>query len=185
MAELNAFVFLSIDGYYKGINNDTSWHRHGEEEGQFSADSLKADNVLCFGRVTYEMMAGYWPSQMAADAFPVVAEAMNRADKIVFSNTLKKADWQNTKVVSGNIGEEMKRLKSGSKKDFTILGSGSIITHFADLGLIDSFQFMIDPVAIGKGTSIFSGMKNKIDLELTGNKVFKSGVILTSYKLLK
>lgn len=181
MSSLSAFLFLSLDGYYKDVNNSTSWHHHDEEGGKFSAENLKANNTLCFGRVTYEMMAGFWPTPQAAVAFPEVAAAMNKANKIVFSNTLKRAEWENTKVISGNIGEEMKKLKAQSTNDFTILGSGSIITHFANLGLIDAFQFMIDPVALGEGTSVFSGLHKTLDLKLTGTLTFKSGAVILNY----
>ena len=81
MATLSSFTFLSLDGYYKGLNEDISWHRHGEEESQFSADSLQSGNILLFGRKTFEMMASFWPTEMAAQQFPDVAIGMNKSKK--------------------------------------------------------------------------------------------------------
>lgn len=182
MRQLNVFNFITLNGYYKGPENDISWHRHGSEEGEYSAQSLRADDILLFGRTTYEMMASWWPTPMAAEAFPDVAKGMNEAEKIVFSTTLKSADWNNTRIISNNIIDEVRQLKQQPGKDMTILGSGSIVSQFAEAGLIDSYQIMIDPVAIGSGTPIFSTIKNKLDLELTDHKVFKSGVVLLSYK---
>ncbi len=91
MAQLSAFTFIKLDGYYKGKNEDISWHQHGQEEGEFSANNLQSDNILLFGRKTYEMMANFWQSPAAYESFPEVAAGMNKSEKIVFSRTLKNA----------------------------------------------------------------------------------------------
>ncbi|MEW6195558.1 MAG: dihydrofolate reductase family protein [Bacteroidota bacterium] len=183
MRKLTVFNFITLNGFFEGPNHDINWHKHGAEESKLSDDSLKAENMLLFGRRTYEMMYGFWPTPMAAEMFPETAKGMNKSEKIVFSNTMKKAEWNYTKVIGGDIVEEMKRLKKSNGKDMTILGSGSIVTQFADAGLIDAFQIMIDPVAIGSGTTLFGGLKQKLDLKFTGTKTFKSGVVLLSYEM--
>jgi tryptophan-rich sensory protein len=96
MRKLTVFNFVTINGYFKGSKGDISWHRHGAEENEYAAASLKSGNTLLFGRVTYEMMASYWPTPVAIKNDPIVARGMNNADKIVFSRTLKKAEWDNT-----------------------------------------------------------------------------------------
>jgi len=183
MRKLSTFTFISLDGYYKGENNDISWHKHGQEEGEFSAESLKAENTLLFGRVTYEMMAGFWPSPMAFESFPDTAEGMNKAEKIVFSKTLNSVDWKNTKLAKGDVIEEVKTLKASPGNDLTILGSGSIVTQLAEQGLIDEFQIMIDPVAIGAGKPLFKNISQQLSLKLVNSRTFKSGVVLNSYQL--
>lgn len=182
MPTLSSFTFLTLNGYFKGLGGDTSWHRHGAEEAQFSADSMKTGNTLLFGRVTYEMMAGFWPTEMAAQMFPDVAKGMNAAKKIVFSNSMKKANWQNTTVIGGNIVNAVRKLKEASGDDLTILGSGSIVATLADACLIDTFGIMIDPVALPQGTAIFNGITKKLDLKLTNSRAFKSGVVLLTYE---
>jgi dihydrofolate reductase len=182
MRKLTTFTFISLDGYYKGQNQDISWHKHGAEEGEYSAESLKSESILLFGRTTYEMMASFWPTPMAFDSFPVVAEGMNKAEKIVFSRTLKKADWENTRIISENILDEVKQLKQYAEKDLTLLGSGSILAQLAEAGLIDEYQIMIDPVAIGNGTPIFKNINHQLDLKLISSRTFKSGVILLNYQ---
>jgi dihydrofolate reductase len=107
---------------------------------------------------------------------------MNKAEKIVFSKTLKKADWQNTRIISENILDEIRKLKEGAGKGMTLLGSGSILTQMADAGLIDEYQIMIDPVAITKGTPIFKNIKHQLDLKLTNTRTFKSGAVLLCYR---
>jgi dihydrofolate reductase len=182
MRKVTVFNFVTIDGFFKGPKEDISWHRHGEEENEYAAQSLKSGNTLLFGRVTYEMMASYWPTPAAIHNDPVVARGMNDADKIVFSRTLKKAEWNNTRLMKDNIVGEIKKMKQMPGKNMTLLGSGSILTQFAEQGLIDEYQIMVDPVVLGDGTPIMKGIKHKLDLRLTGIRRFRSGVVLLSYQ---
>lgn len=183
MGKLIAYNFVTLNGFYKGDNEDISWHRHGAEESKYSEDMLAMDNILLFGRKTYEQMAGFWPTDAARDMFPKVAAGMNKAEKIVFSkNASFLLNWENTTLYSENIAEKVKALKSSSSKDMAILGSGSIINLFTEARLIDEYQIMIDPVILGSGTQIFGGIKQALNLKLTQHKVFASGVILLYYK---
>jgi len=182
MRKLTSFNFITLNGFFKDSNDDITWHKHGGEEAEFSAESLKSGNILLFGRATYQQMESFWPTQMAAENFPVVAEMMNKAEKIVFTKTLKKTGWNNTRILNENIVEEVKKLKQLPGKDLAILGSGSLITQFTDAGLIDEYQLMIDPVAIGSGTALFKNIKRDLNLKLTTTRIFKSGTILLYYQ---
>ncbi|KYG75380.1 dihydrofolate reductase family protein [Roseivirga echinicomitans] len=182
MRKLSSFTFLSLNGYYKDLNEDTSWHQHGEEEAKFSESSLQSENTLLFGRTTYQMMSSFWPSPMAAEMFPKVAQGMNKAKKIVFSSTLNEVEWKNTSIMSGNITEQIAKLKLTPGNDMTILGSGSIVAQFSDADLIDTYQIMIDPVALPNGHTLFSGLKDTLNLKLINSKVFNSGVVLLTYE---
>lgn len=181
MGKLTVFNFISLNGFYKGDNEDISWHKHGGEESAYSEENLQSGSILLFGRVTYQMMENYWPTPMAAEAFPKVAEGMNQAVKIVFSKTLKKVKWNNSRLVKDLI-IEVKKLKKVPGKKLTLLGSGSILAQLAEENLIDEYQFMIDPVAIGKGTPAFKNIKHNLTLKLKATKVFKSGVVLLTYR---
>jgi len=181
MRRISAFSFISLDGYLKGPGDDISWHVHGQEENQFALESMKAGNILLFGRRTYEMMAAYWPTPLARENDPILAGYMNRADKMVLSRTLKKADWENTEILGSNALKELKQLKNLPGKNMTLLGSGTILTLLAQHGLIDIYQIMIDPVALGTGTPIFSGIKEKLRLNLDHMETFPSGVVLLVY----
>jgi dihydrofolate reductase len=183
MALLTAYNFISLNGYFKGENGDISWaKRNDREQSEFAAKNMKAGNTLLFGRVTYEMMAAFWPTEQAEQVMPDVAAGMNKAKKIVFSKTLKKADWANTTIISNDIFEEVKKLKNTQKKDMTILGSGSIISQFAEKGLIDYYQIMIHPVVLSSGTPLLSNITINTDLKLKDSKIFKNGVVLLSYE---
>jgi len=180
MGQLSVFNFITLNGYYKGPHEDISWHRHGQEESAFASDAASTDGILIFGRVTYEMMVRFWPTEEAKKSMPGVAAGMNNSKKIVFSRTMKQATWQNTELVRNNLEARITQLKK-EDKHITILGSGSIVTQLAEKGLIDSYQFMLDPVALGDGTPAFKGMTRMLDLTLTSVRNFKSGVVLLNY----
>ena len=182
MRKLSVFNFMSIDGYCKLANDDISWNKHGAEEAAFSEENLKLGNILVFGRKTYQLMETFWTTEEAFKSLPVVAEGMNKAQKIVFSNTLNDVTWANTTLVKTKPEDEIIRLKSEAQKDMTILGSGSLVTQLAQARLIDEYQLMIYPVALGSGISIFNGLRDNLNLKLTDTRVFKSGTILLTYK---
>jgi dihydrofolate reductase len=182
MGKLFVFNFVTLNGCFEGARGDISWHRHGAEENKFAARNLKSGSILLFGRVTYEMMARYWPTPIAIKNDQIVANGMNNAEKIVFSKTLKKVEWNNTRLIKNNIVAEIKKLKKTSGKNMTLLGSGSILTLLAEHNLIDEYQIMVDPVVITKGTPVFKNIKNKLDLKLTRTIIFKSGVVLLCYR---
>jgi len=182
MRKVGVFNFITLNGYFKGPKGDISWHKHGAEENEYAVEMLKAGSTLLFGRVTYEMMASYWPTPIAIKNDPIMAGGMNNADKIVFSRTLKKVEWNNTRLVTDNIAEEIQKMKRMPGKDMTLLGSGTIVNQFAEQGLIDEYQIMVDPVVIGDGTPIFKDIKHKLDLKLTATRTFKSGVVLLCYQ---
>lgn len=183
MVQLNSFTFITLNGFFKGEHEDTSWHQHQGEAAKFADEASGSDNVLIFGRKTYEMMAGFWPSPMAHELFPIVAENMNKSRKIVCSNTLKKAEWHNTEIISGDIVSRLTELKNTSENNMTILGSGSLITQLTDAGLIDNYLIMLDPVALGSGTPLFGGLKNVCTFKLSSCKVFeKDGILLLNYR---
>jgi dihydrofolate reductase len=183
MGKLTVYNFVTLNGYFKGPKEDISWAKTGSiEEKEFAAGNLKSANTLLFGRVTYQMMAGYWPSPAALKNDPAVAEGMNKAEKIVFSRTLNKAEWNNTRVVKDNMEEEIKKIKRIPGKDMTVLGSGSIVTQLAEKGLIDEYQVMVHPVVIGGGTPLLKDISQKLNLELINSRTFKSGGVLLCYQ---
>jgi len=94
MRKLTVFDFVSLDGYYKGLNEDISWNKHSAEEAEFSVENVRSGNTLLFGRVTYQMMESFWPTPDAMKVLPEIATGMNNADKIVFSKSLKKSELE-------------------------------------------------------------------------------------------
>ncbi|RAJ77523.1 dihydrofolate reductase [Chitinophaga dinghuensis] len=181
MRKLTSFQFLTLNGFFSDATGNTSWSSQGDEQRDFALDKMEAEHILLFGRKTYEHMINWWPTEAARKADPEMAAGMNNAEKIVFSNKLKKAEWQNTRIVSGDIIEEVRRLKNTPGKNLALLGSGSILTQFAENHLIDELELMMNPIAIGDGHTLFGGLKKEIPLQLLSTKAFHNGVVLLKY----
>ncbi|NTV25230.1 MAG: dihydrofolate reductase [Chlorobiaceae bacterium] len=183
MRKLSVFNFISLDGCFDGaVRGDIGWHPHDIESSGYAAEMLARHNTLLFGRVTYDMMAGYWSSEEAKRNDPKVADGMNRAEKIVFSRSMQSAAWSNTTVLNEDIADQVRRMKGSEGNDMTILGSGSIVTQFASQDLVDEYQIMIDPVVVGNGRKIFEGIEKTIRLQLIGTNVFRNGSVILSYR---
>ena len=182
MGTLNVYNFISLNGFYKDAADGFSWGRHdGAEEKEFSGKNAQGGSALIFGRKTYELMAAFWPTDAGRAMEAATSSGMSAAEKIVFSSTLKKADWENTRVVRTDLAGEIKRLKEAGKA-LTILGSGSIIRQCADARLIDTLMVMINPIALGGGTPILGGIAGNLEMELADHRVFKSGRVLLTYR---
>ncbi|MGE8722464.1 dihydrofolate reductase family protein [Leptospira terpstrae] len=178
---LSAFLFLSLDGFYKGEKEDISWHSHGPEESKFSEENLNSGNTLLFGKRTFLMMESFWTSKDAFQLFPVVAEQMKNASKLVLSHSKLSTTWRHTEALEPNWIEHIKRLKEEGIS-MTILGSGEVVRQCSSLGLIDHYSLMVDPIAIGKGESLFGGLKAEQSFELESTRVFAKGSVLLNYK---
>jgi dihydrofolate reductase len=182
MRKLNVFNLVTLDGYFAGQGGDISWHNVDDEFQELANEASNSGNTLLFGRVTYELMASYWPTPEAIKNDPIVARGMNSATKIVFSRTLNKVDWNNTRLVKNDMLSEIRKLKQESGKDLTVLGSGGIVSQLAQERLIDEYQILLNPVVIGKGKTMFEGVQDRFSLTLTKTRVFGNGNVLLSYK---
>lgn len=176
-------MMVSLDGYFEGENHDLSWHNVDAEFNEFAIKQTSEVSILLFGRRTYELMASYWPSVNATTDDPIVAELMNSTQKIVFSKTLEKAEWNNTHLVSEINPEEIIKLKKESSKDLAIFGSNLLAVNLIKLDLVDEFRIMVNPVAIGRGTPLFHGLHENLRLNLINTMVFKSGNVLLRYRV--
>jgi dihydrofolate reductase len=184
---LGVFENISLDGYFTDALGDMGWAHDGADDpefAQFTTGNVKGGGALLFGRITYEMMAAFWPTEAAAKTMPEVAERMNARPKYVFSNTLKKAEWNNTTILVGEPVAELQRLKKESGDGITILGSGTIVTQLAQARLIDSYAFVVCPVILGRGRTVFDGVKERQNLKLEQSRSFKNGKTFLSYTAL-
>lgn len=184
MRKLSVFESISIDGFFTDAEGDMSWAKPAERDPEleaFSKDSSTRGGTLVFGRVTYEMMAGFWTSDMAKRMMPEVAGGMNSSPKIVFSKTLASADWAGTRLVKTDPVAEIRKLKQESGTDLCILGSGSIVSQLSAAGLIDHYQFVVVPIVVGKGRSLFETVKDPFPLKLATSRTFPSGRVLLTY----
>ena len=175
---------ISLDGFYAGPAGEIDWFVNIPDT-EFEAYGIKlmeSIDTMLFGRVTYELMAAYWPTASPGADDQKVIDGMNRSAKVVFSRTLKKSEWNNTRLVAGDAAEEVARLKRQPGKDMVIYGSGEIVSALASKGLIDDYRIFVIPVVLGKGKSMFAGLQNRVNLKLMETRVFQTpGVTLLRY----
>ncbi len=181
MRKLSVFNLVTLDGYFAGPGGDISWHNVDEEFQELANAASNSGNTLLFGRVTYELMAGYWPTPEAIREDPIVAAGMNSSEKIVFSRTLETAEWNNTRFVKDDPAAEVRRLKQGTGKGLTVLGSGSLVAQLAQAGLVDEYEILLNPVVLGGGKTMFEGVKDRFKLRLKSSRVFGNGNVLLRY----
>jgi dihydrofolate reductase len=186
MRKLIVFNLMSLDGYFVDGNGEMSWaHSKDTEFNAFVENNAKGGGVLLFGRITYELMAGYWPTPLAIKNDPLVAERMNNLPKVVFSRTMDKAAWNNTKLVKGDAAVEIRKMKQESGIDMVMMGSGSIVSQLAQEDLIDEYQIVMVPVVLGKRRTMFEGIKKKLRMKLTKTRTFLNGNIFLCYEPVK
>jgi dihydrofolate reductase len=174
---------VSLDGFMAGPNGEIDWFTGvaDKEFESYAVDLIDSIDTMLFGRVTYELMAGYWPAATPETDDPRIIEAMNNTRKVVFSNTLGKVDWKNSRLVKGDAAEETAKLKEQSGRDMVIYGSGGIVSALAPKGLIDDYRIFVAPIVLGKGKPLFDCVDTRIRLELLETKSFRSGMVVLRY----
>jgi len=185
MGKIVVFNSVSLDGYFTDAKGEMSFARNDNPDTEWDAfvsSNARGGGVLLFGRITYELMASFWPTPFAVEKMPVVAERMNNLPKVVFSRTLDKASWSNTKLIKGNMVMEIRKMMNESGIDMVIMGSGSIVSQLTQERLIDEYQIVVIPVVLGKGRTMFEGIKERLALKLTKSQTFANGNILLCYK---
>jgi len=180
MRKLRVFESISVDGYFADAKDDISWAHAGREDSEFLgwvSGNASSGGALLFGRKTYQMMEAFWPTPIAAQQMPAVAKGMNAATKYVASNTIQPT-WQNTQLLKGNLVTAVRDLKASPGPDITILGSGSVAAQLGEAGLVGEYQFVIIPVALGAGRTVFTQGRK---LRLLNQRTFRSGNVVVTY----
>ena len=179
--------FMSLDGVFEAPGPDGSGFKYegwtmnygNDEFMNFKNDELKAADAQLLGRITYEAFAIAWP-KMKGDEFGVKFNSMK---KYVVSKTLKKAEWENSEIISKDFVKEIAKLKTGKGKDIIVYGSGQLVSFLLELGLIDEIRLLLYPVVLGTGKRLFEN--NYAKLKLIEATPFKTGVVAFRYEPLK
>ena len=180
---------VSLDGFFEGSNRELDWFIAADEDFfDYARDLLRSVDTILFGRMTYQLMAAYWPT--ATDNDPVITHKMNNLSKIVFSKTLSATDpiairWNNSRLIKEDISEEVSQLKQQPGKDMVIFGSDGLVSTFSQLNLIDEYRLIVNPVAPGHGNSLFKKINNELNLELQKTKTLGSGIVILYYDVAK
>ena len=185
MRKLVLFMHVSLDGFAADVNRGLGWISYNSELQEYAEGVVSTVGSPVYGRLTYELMAGYWPGVLnnpdENEKSKAHARWVDKVTKIVFSKTMKTAEWNNTIVINDNIAEEINKLKQQPGKDLVIFGSPGLAHSFMELDLIDEYQLTINPVILGSGIPAFQDFKNKTNLKLVKATPFKSGVVGLHY----
>lgn len=184
MRKIIWMMSVSLDGFMEGPNHDLRWQLMDDELHRHFNEELAAMGGFLDGRVSYELMAGFWPT---ADSDPASTEPMiefariwRDMPKIVYSKTLQRADW-NTTVVRDVVVEEVMELKEQPGGDLA-LGGADLGATFMRLGLIAEYRVYVHPVVIGRGKPMFQPSDARISLQLAETRTFGNGVVLLRYE---
>ena len=171
---LVATEYLSIDGVFEEPGHWSGpWFN--DEAGQFKWEELQNSDAQLLGRKTYEGFAKAWPAMEGVGEFGV---KMNSMPKYVVSSTLDKVDWTGSKLIKGNVMEEVRKLKQQPGNDLLLAGSGQLFNALVKENLIDLYRFMIHPVILGRGMRLFGDGAARRPLDLKDTKRFKSGILI-------
>ena len=175
---------VSLDGFVEGPRRELDWSIPDEELHRYFNDQARAVGAFLYGRRMYELMAGYWPTAGADPSIPDYladwAKLWTETPKIVFSTPLEEVDW-NSRLVRGDVAEEVRRLKEQPGLDVEV-GGPTLASALARLGLIDEFQLLVHPVVLGGGTPYFPPLDHPLQLRLVETRTFGSGVVLLRYQ---
>lgn len=188
MRKLILFLHASLDSFVEGPNGamDIGWIAYDADLANHAKEILSTADTVIWGRATYQMMHSYWPSMLsnpeASEHERNHAKWIEKTEKIVFSTTLDKVEWNNSRLVKDHVEEEINRLKQKQGKDMVILGSPRFAHYLMQLDLIDEYKITVSPVLIGSGLPLFQGIQEKTNLKLIENKTFASGAIGLHYQ---
>src|SRR5438034_3091804 len=183
MGRISAYMQVSLDGYFAGPNGEIDWFKNNPdpEFESFSLERARGESTLLFGRTTYEMMASAWPSDEAHEDQPGMADVMAKSPKIVFSKSLREVDerprWQNVELRRDIDADALRN----DDRDFTTLGSGSIVRQLTRLGLVDEYSIVLNPILLGTGKNAFVGI-DAAQLDLAEARSFENGLVWLTYR---
>jgi dihydrofolate reductase len=173
MGRIVVTEFVTVDGVFEDPGGAESFERggwafqfaRGDEGDKFKLDETMATDALLLGRVTYEGFASAWPSREGE-----FADKFNTMPKHVVSTTLESPSWENTTVISGDLEEEVGRLRDSYEGDVVVHGSGQLVRALVERGLVDEYRLMVFPVVLGEGKRLFEGPLPRVPLQVVESK---------------
>jgi dihydrofolate reductase len=185
MRKIIVTMWITLDGFIAGPSEEMDWVLVDDEMGKYEDSMVSNAATLLLGRVTYDSFAGAWPyvpdNPEASEGEKEYARKVNALQKVVFSKSLEKAEWHDSKLLREVNPAEIEKLKQEPGKDLVIYGSASIVQQLTNLGLIDEYQLLVHPIVLGSGKRLFKDVSNT-NLKLVETKTFSSGVVLLTYQ---
>jgi dihydrofolate reductase len=176
MRKVIVSILVSLDGSFEGPNKELDWHVWDDIMEKYMGGFLNTVDVILLGRVAYQLLANYWPSSKEN-----LAPMLNNLPKIVFSRTLEKVEWNNSRLIRENIKEEILKLKQQPGKVLVLFGGANIAT-LNELRLIDEYRIIVNPVVLTNGKPFFKDVKDKFSLKLSGARSFSCGNVILNYQ---
>jgi dihydrofolate reductase len=175
---------ITLDGFFANLDGSNGWFIPDPEVDKTTHEIIDADTML-LGRETYEHLEAFWPQAALDPNMPegvkVMAAEVNGMTKIVFSTTRTEFPWEHSKLMRGDLINEVKRLKQGNGSDILILGSGTLIQPLSNAGLIDEYVLIVTPIVLGEGRPMFKDVK-ALPLTCVSAHHFSSGNVVVHYK---
>jgi dihydrofolate reductase len=180
MRKVVASELVSLDGVMESPEK-WSFRFHNDEVAEANEAGMAAADTMVLGRVTYQEFASYWPYQNSADQ--PFTDYLNNTPKFVVSRTLEEPlEWQNSTLITGNVAEEIAKLKQQPGKDIGIVGSGTLVRSLLRNDLLDELTLMVHPIVLGSGQRLFEDGGNQKALKLVDSKTFGTGVLYLTYQ---
>jgi dihydrofolate reductase len=186
MKKIILFMHTSLDGFVAGPNGEMDWINVGDEIFKEATKVTDRADTALYGRITYDMMEGYWPT--AADQPTATRHDIehsrwyNSVAKIVISKTMEGTQKPKTKVISHDLTQEIKKVKQAPGNDIVIFGSPTTCHSLMQENLIDEYILTINPVLLGAGIPLFKRIEKLTKLKLVSSKVLESAVVLAHYQ---
>lgn len=181
-------MHISLDGFVSGPNGELNWAKVDQELFGYIGDRIKNGDTALYGRTTYQMMEGYWPT--AGDKPNATKHDIehskwyNNVHKVVLSKTLQGTDKPKTTIISENIVEQINEIKKQKGEDILLFGSPTATHSLIQQNLIDGFWLFVNPVILGQGVSLYHDIKDKINLKLLPTtRQFSNGVTELNYEV--
>lgn len=187
MRKLHLQMQMSVDGFVStGPNDEQKWVTLvWDEIKPYVTGLLDETDTILIGRKLAVDYIPHWQDVLGKPENPFhgIAQRICRAKKVVFTRTLTKSEWENTVLATGNLAEEVRELKAGSGKDMVVYGGSSFVSALLRERLVDEFHLFINPVALGKGDSIFSALPDWQSFQLKQSTTYDCGIVLLNYEL--
>lgn len=185
MRKIISFMHISLDGFVAGPNGELDWVKVDEEIFDHVGKRISEGDTALYGRVTYQMMENYWPTagdKPTASKHEVEhSKWYKKVHKVVISKTMKNADLNNTTIISDNLSKRINEIKQLAGNEILLFGSPTTTHSLIQEDLIDGYWLFVNPIILGQGIPLFTGIKDKIKLNLTTTRQFTSGVVELNY----
>jgi dihydrofolate reductase len=185
MRKIISFMHISLDGFVAGPNGEMDWITANEEIFNYVGKRISEGDTALYGRVTYQMMESYWPT--AADKLTASNHDIEHSkwyktvNKVVLSKSMKGSDLPNTKIISDNLSNEINEIKQQAGTDILLFGSPTATHSLIQENLIDGYWLFVNPIILGQGIPLFTGIEGKTKLKLLNTHQFACGVTELNY----